>query len=129
MKNTHIKRIIVAIAAFSLLLTTSLFSGCNIGKNYDEEIADLQAQIDELKKEHEQLAAEHKEILDRLEGSQTDGTTNEDETSSTTTTADANSNTNSGTTAKPTSKSTTTTTKSSTTTTRDPDGFGSEVGM
>ena len=84
-ENIHIKRIIVAIASVSLLLTTAFFSGCDDGKNYEEEIANLQAQIDQLKKEHEQFAAEHKEILDKLENSETDGTTDEDETGSTTT--------------------------------------------
>lgn len=133
MTNIHIKRIIVAIASVSLLLTTALFSGCNDGKNYEEEIANLQAQIDELKKDHEQFAAEHKEIMDKLEGGQTYGTTDEDETGSTTitttTTTTTKSKNNNGTTAKP--ATTTTTTKSTTTTTKKPDddGFGTEVGM
>ena len=38
MKNIPIKRIIVAFASVSLLFTTAFFSGCDDGKNYEEEM-------------------------------------------------------------------------------------------
>ncbi len=119
MKNTHIKRIIVAFASASLFLSMLLCGGCSSGKNYDEEIADLQAQIDELKQEHEQFAAEHKAIMEQLEGKDETTEAEENETESTTTTT-----TKGGSNNGKTSKTTTPTTKKP-----DDDGFGTEVGM
>ena len=57
MKNKVFKRIIVGAISFSLVINLAFLCSCNSSKNYDEEIANLQKQIDELKEQNDALRA------------------------------------------------------------------------
>ncbi len=139
MKKATLKKLIIAAVSLSLFMNMMLLSSCDLGKNYDADIADLQRRIDELRKQYDELSDEHKQLLESLnlnsEGDpdETDPTestepTTESTTGESTTTSKKKNNT---TTAKPASTTTTTAKPATTTTTQKPndDGFGSEVGM